>query len=443
MHRVSGLPIVYYPVRAALDAGCADVVVVVGHGREKVEAYLALAFPGEPVRTAVQVEQRGTGDAARVGLEATQQSFSSVLILNGDVPLITAVELQAVMGALAHTKLALATCVVEDPTGYGRVVRRMGRVLEIREHRDLRSDDERSVREVNAGIYAGEVALLREALATLAPHNAQGELYLTDAVGYATLAGVPVEAVILGADALAGINDREQLHGVEQLMYARIARRWRLAGATVRSGVCIDSEVTLEPDVTLERGVMLRGRTRIRRGATVDVGSVLTNVDVSEGAVVKPYCVATDSTIGPGAEVGPFSHLRKDSEIGENAHVGNFVETKKTRLGRGAKANHLSYLGDSVVGEKTNIGAGTIFCNYDGVRKHTTSVGPNVFIGSDSQLIAPVTIGAGAYIATGTTVTRDVPEGALAIGRVPHQNKEGYAEKLRARLRAAREHGET
>ncbi len=443
MHRVSGVPIVYYPVRAALDAGCAEVVVVVGHGREMVEGYLAEAFDGAPVRTAVQVAQRGTGDAARVGIEATKPGSGSVLIMNGDVPLVTAVELTAVGAAMARAKLSLATCVVDDPTGYGRVLRNAGRVVEIREHRDLQNDDDRRVCEVNAGIYAVDVELLREALASLAPKNAQEELYLTDVVAHASRAEAAVEAVTLSADALAGINDREQLHAVEQRMYAQIARRWRVAGVTIRSGVFIDSQVVIEPDVTLESGVALRGRTRIGRGATVDVGCVLTDVEVHAGAVLKPYCVATQSTIGQAAQVGPFSHLRKDSEIGEDAHVGNFVETKKTRLGRGAKANHLSYLGDGVVGEKANVGAGTIFCNYDGFQKHTTSIGAGVFVGSDSQLVAPVRIGAGAYIATGTTVTRDVPEGALAIGRVQQVNKEGYAERLRARLKAAKERGHT
>ena len=443
MHPVCGVPMVDYAVRAALDTGCADVVVVVGHGRDRVESYLAEAFAEAPVRTAVQIEQRGTGDAARVGLEATDRATDSVLIMNGDVPLVTAAELRAVVRELPLADLSLATCVVEDPTGYGRVLRKMGHVAEIREHRDLRGDDERCVREVNAGIYAVSVALLRDALAALAPQNAQGELYLTDVVAHATRAGARVEAVTLGADALAGINDRDQLNRVEQVMYERIALRWRLAGVTVRPGVRIDAQVHLEPDVTLESGVALRGRTRVGRGASVDVGCVLTNVDVREGAIVKPYCVAAHSSIGPGAEVGPFSHLRKDSEIGEGAHVGNFVETKKTRLGRGAKANHLSYLGDSVVGEKANIGAGTIFCNYDGFQKHTTTIGPDVFVGSDSQIVAPVTVGAGAYIATGTTVTRDVPAGALAIGRVPQENKEGYAERLRARLKAAKQSGKT
>ena len=221
-------------------------------------------------------------------------------------------------------------------------------------------------------------------------------------------------------------------------MRARIARRWRLAGATVRDGAQIDAGVVLEPDATVEVGAVLRGRTRVASGAIVDVGCVLTNVEVGEGAVVKPYSVATDSTIGARAHVGPFAHLRPESDIGEEAHVGNFVETKKTRMRRGAKANHLAYLGDGIIGERANVGAGTIFCNYDGFQKHTTVIEEGAFIGSDSQIVAPVTIGANAYVATGTTVTRDVPADALAIGRAKQDNKEGYAARLRARLRAAK-----
>jgi bifunctional UDP-N-acetylglucosamine pyrophosphorylase/glucosamine-1-phosphate N-acetyltransferase len=438
MHCVCGAPILHYVVRAALDAGCSDVVVVAGHGRASVEAYLAKAFAGESVRIAIQANQRGTGDAARVGIEPIGSDVESVLILNGDVPLVTATELKAVIDALARAKLSLATSVVDDPRGYGRILRKMGRVAEIREHRDLRSEEERSIREVNAGIYAAEVSLLREALAALVPQNAQGELYLTDVVAHSSRAGHEVEAVPLGADALAGVNDRDQLVSVEQVMFSRIARRWRVAGATVRPGAFIDADAVLEADVTVETGAALRGRTRVRRGASIDVGCVLTDVDVGEGAVVKPYCVASQSVIGPGAQVGPFSHLRKDSEIGADAHVGNFVETKNTRLARGAKANHLAYLGDGDIGEKANVGAGTIFCNYDGFQKHRTSIGAGAFIGSDSQIVAPVTIGAGAYVATGTTVTRDVPEDALAISRVPQENKEGYASRLRARLKAAK-----
>jgi bifunctional UDP-N-acetylglucosamine pyrophosphorylase/glucosamine-1-phosphate N-acetyltransferase len=195
----------------------------------------------------------------------------------------------------------------------------------------------------------------------------------------------------------------------------------------------------LEPDTTVESGAVLRGRTHVHRGASIDVGCVLTDVEVGEGTLVKPYSVATGARIGSRAHIGPFAHLRPDSDIGDEAHVGNFVETKKTRLGKGAKANHLAYLGDGVVGAGANIGAGTIFCNYDGYRKHTTTIGDGAFIGSDSQLVAPVTVGAGAYVGTGTTVTRDVPPDALAIGRARQENKEGYASRLRAKLRGGDE----
>lgn len=445
MHPLLGLPIVHYGVQAALEAGCDEVVVVVGHGRELVEKYLASAFGSspKPVRTVVQEKQRGTGDAARVGLSGVGRQAERVLVLNGDVPLVQADHLRAVLEALHANKtppaLSMATCVLDDPSGYGRIVRREGQVLLVREDRDIRADDERAVREINAGIYAANVALWREALATLQPNNAQGELYLTDVVAFASNAGERIATVQLAADVLAGINDRDQLAQVEGAMQARIVRQWRMAGATVRDGARIESLVTLEPDATVEGGAVLRGRTRVARGATVDVGCILTDVEVGEGAVLKPYTVATDSRVGPRAQVGPFAHLRPQSELGEEAHVGNFVETKKTRMGRGAKANHLSYLGDGVIGAGANVGAGTIFCNYDGYQKHTTTIGEGAFIGSDSQLVAPVTVGANAYVGTGTTVTNDVPPEALAIGRARQENKEGYATKLRQRLKAAKE----
>jgi len=442
MHRVCGLPIVHFGVKAALDAQCTEVVVVVGHGRTMVEEYLARAF-GDRVRTAVQQEQRGTGDAARVGLAAADEGADRVLVFYGDVPLLSADELTAVVQPISDRRspatLSLATCRVDDPTGYGRVLRESGRVTEIREHRDLRSDEERAVREINAGVYAGSASWFREALASLVADNAQGELYITDMVEFAARAGAPIAAVTLSSDALAGVNDRDQLARVEEVMHARLVRSWRLSGATVRAGARIDAGVALGPDVTVEAGAVLRGATRVERGAVIDVGCVLTNVSVGAGAVVRPYTVATDARIGERAQVGPFAHLRPESDLGEEAHVGNFVETKKTRMGRGAKANHLSYLGDGVIGAGANIGAGTIFCNYDGVQKHTTTIEPGAFIGSDSQLVAPVTVGEGAYVATGTTVTRDVPRDALAIGRVNQVNKEGYAPRLRARLMAAKQ----
>jgi bifunctional UDP-N-acetylglucosamine pyrophosphorylase/glucosamine-1-phosphate N-acetyltransferase len=445
MHAVSGLPILHFGVRAALDAGCEEVIVVVGHGRKDVEDYLAGTFPRDKVRTAVQEQQRGTGDAARVGLAAVGRPSASILLVNGDVPLVQGDDLRAVLAPLEEEKgpaLSFAVCVVDDAGGYGRVVREGGRVVLVREHRDLRDDAERAVREINAGIYAANVALLYEALATLAPNNEQGELYLTDIVAFASNAGERIVTVELGEDVLAGVNDREQLEQVDRAMQARIVRQWRRAGVTVRDGARVEANVVLEPDVTVETGAVLRGWTRVRRGASVDVGCVLTNVDVGEEAKVKPYSVATESRIGARAHIGPFAHLRPESDVGDEAHVGNFVETKKTRMGRGAKANHLAYLGDSVIGAKVNVGAGTIFCNYDGFRKHTTTIRAGAFIGSDSQIVAPVTIGANAYVATGTTVTRDVPANALAIGRARQENKEGYATRLRARLKGGDEKDE-
>jgi bifunctional UDP-N-acetylglucosamine pyrophosphorylase/glucosamine-1-phosphate N-acetyltransferase len=442
MHAVSGRPILHYGVEAALDAGCEEVVVVVGHGRAAVEEYLARTFPGDQVRTAFQEQQRGTGDAARVGVAALARPATTLLVMNGDVPLLRGEDLRAVLAPLEEEKapgLSFAVCVVDDASGYGRVVREGGRVALIREDRDLRDDAERAIREINAGIYAASLPLLREALATLAPNNAQGELYLTDIVAFASNAGERIATVKLAADVLSGVNDREQLEQVDRMMQARILAHWRRAGVTVRGEARIEAGVVVEPDVVLESGSVLRGRTRVRRGASVDVGCVLTDVDVGEGATVRPYTVATESRIGARAYVGPFAHLRAESDIGEDAHVGNFVETKKTRMGSGAKANHLAYLGDGVIGAKANVGAGTIFCNYDGFRKHTTTIGEGAFIGSDSQLVAPVTVGANAYVATGTTVTRDVPSDALAIGRAKQENKEGYANRLRARLKGGAE----
>ncbi|MCL2450836.1 MAG: bifunctional UDP-N-acetylglucosamine diphosphorylase/glucosamine-1-phosphate N-acetyltransferase GlmU [Polyangiaceae bacterium] len=442
MHRVCGLPIVHYGVAAALAAGCDEVVVVVGHGRAEVEAYLARAFAGARVRTAHQEEQRGTGDAARVGLAAVGEDAARVLIVNGDVPLVQGDDLRRVVEGLGGGDallLALATCMVDDPTGYGRVLRRGRSIAEVREHRDLESDEQHAVREINAGVYAGSLRFFREAIAALVPNNAQGELYLTDVVAFAARAGRQVVAVNLGADVLAGVNDRQQLAEVEAVMQSRLVRRWRLAGATVRDGARLDATVVLDRDVTIESGAALRGATRVARGATVDVGCVLTDVEVGEEARLKPYTVATSARIGARAQIGPFAHLRPESDVGEEAHLGNFVETKNTSLGKGAKANHLAYLGDGVIGDNANVGAGTIFCNYDGVQKHTTRIGAGAFIGSDSQLVAPVTIGAGAYVGTGTTVTRDVPAEALALSRVKQENKEGYAPKLRARLLAAKQ----
>jgi bifunctional UDP-N-acetylglucosamine pyrophosphorylase/glucosamine-1-phosphate N-acetyltransferase len=438
LHELCGRPMIHHVVDAAFAAGAASVVVVVGHGRDEVRAYLQAAF-GERVRTAVQDVQAGTGHAVRCALPALALGGDAerVLVLYGDTPLLEPAELAGLGRALdvePSAPLAMLTVRVPDPTGYGRIVRdQAGRVVRIVEHKDA-SADERAIDEINPGIYLARAGFLREAVGRLTPNNAQGELYLTDVVAMASAAGGVAPVVSRDAASLAGINDRAQLAAAEELLYGRIADAHRRAGATLRAGVRVDASVVVEPEAVIEHGVVLRGQTRIGAGARVDVGSVLTDVTVAEGATLKPYTIAQSSTIGARAQIGPFSHLRPDSHVEADAHVGNFVETKKTTLRRGAKANHLAYLGDGEIGEGANIGAGTIFCNYDGFRKHRTEIGAGAFVGSDSQIVAPVRIGDGAYVATGTTVTRDVPAGALAISRVRQENKEGYADRLKGRL---------
>lgn len=439
LHPLCGLPMVDYVVRAAFDAGARDAVVVVGHGRETVQKHLTERF-GEQVRTVVQEPQRGTGHAAQVGLGGLAPDADSVLVLYGDTPLLRAEDLRRLLDALsaAGGPLGMVTCSVDDPTGYGRILRDADeRIALVREHRDA-SSAELAIREVNPGVYAARADFLRRAIDTLEPDNDQGELYLTDVVEVAANSG-EVASIEAAADTLVGINDRAQLAAAEHALYQRIADGWRRAGTTIRSSALIDATVELAPDAIIEHGAVLRGTTRIGAGARIDVGAVLTDVEVGEGAYVKPYAVCAESSIGPQAQVGPFAHLRPHSELEEDARIGNFVEVKKTRVRKGAKANHLAYLGDGDIGEGANIGAGTIFCNYDGFLKHRTVIGPGAFIGSDSQMVAPVTIGPNAYVATGSCVTRDVPEDALAIARSRQSNKEGYGARLRKRLAAAKE----
>jgi bifunctional UDP-N-acetylglucosamine pyrophosphorylase/glucosamine-1-phosphate N-acetyltransferase len=439
LHEIAGRPMVHYPVRAALDAGASEVVVVVGHGREEVERSLRAAF-GDRVKIAVQSEQRGTGHAVACGLPAVSIEATSLLVLYGDTPLVEASLLRGLLEAWAGRQgeaMAMVTCEVANPTGYGRIVRGTGgQVQAIREHRDG-SAEELTIREINPGLYLYDAGFLREALPRLKPQNAQQEIYLTDTVAEAVHRGV----ITVSGEAtnLEGVNDRSQLDDLERRLLDRIATRWRKEGVTIRQGVWIADTVKLEADAIVEPGVVLRGTTIVRRGARVDVGAVVEDSEVGPGVHIKPYSVLNRATVAGEAQIGPFAHLRPGSEIHEGAHVGNFVETKNTTMRKGAKANHLAYLGDGDVGEGANVGAGTIFCNYDGFRKHRTIIGAGAFIGSDSQLVAPVTIGAGAYVGTGTTVTKDVPADALALGRIPQENKLGYASRLRGRLKAAAE----
>jgi bifunctional UDP-N-acetylglucosamine pyrophosphorylase / glucosamine-1-phosphate N-acetyltransferase len=433
LHRAAGRALVEYPVRAALSLGAARVVVVTSPNPE-LTAFFARTF-GDRVVSVVQDPPRGTGDAARIGLTAVETE--RVLILCGDTPLVTTAELGRIVDAANGVELAVAAAELLEPHGYGRILRDTdGRVREIREQRDLQTDAERAIREVNAGIYAGRREPLVAALAALRPNNAQGEYYLTDVVAALSRSGTVV-CVRGPADALVGVNDREQLRQAEEALFTSIRARLGQSGVTVHGDARIDDTVAVEPGAEIEAAVRLRGSTTIGAGAFIDVGSVVTDAAIGAGAMLKPYSIVGSSSVGERAQIGPFSHLRPDSVIEAEAHIGNFVETKKTRVRKGAKANHLAYLGDGDVGERANVGAGTIFCNYDGFQKHQTTIGAEAFIGSDSQLVAPVTIGKGAYVASGSSITEDVPDGALAIARARQTNKPDRAAPLKARLEAS------
>jgi bifunctional UDP-N-acetylglucosamine pyrophosphorylase / glucosamine-1-phosphate N-acetyltransferase len=436
LHRVAGRPLVAYPVRAALMAGATAVVVVVSPDtRALVESALALDLPGASLHFAVQEEARGTGDALRAALKLNLvQSFGRLLILSGDTPLVEARHLEPLL-LESDLDLAFLSFEASEPRGYGRVLRnRHGQPERIVEERDIQDDAVRRIREVNAGVYCGKLAVIDQAVQGLSPSNDQQEYYLTDIVEAVSRTG-RVEAYLTEAEGVLGVNHRAELTQAEVVMHARICRRWGEKGVTITGRPLIDDTVELSEDVMIEDGVRLRGKTRIGQGARVDVGCVVNDSELAASAHLKPYCVVDQSTVGPGASIGPFAHLRPESTIEAEAHIGNFVETKKTIVRRGAKANHLAYLGDGDVGEGANIGAGVIFCNYDGVSKKRTTIGAGAFIGSDSQLVAPVNVGKDAYVATGTTVTENVPDDGFVIGRSRAIVKDGYASVLRARQR--------
>lgn len=446
LHELVGQPLVLYPVELAREIGADPVVTVLGHQREAVEAVLLARYGAGAITVVEQAEQRGTGHAVRLAMAPLARAFAEpdglVLVLYGDVPLLRRETLAELVGTARRYKcLALVTATPPDPSGYGRVLRdERGHVIGVVEHKDA-SPEELAITEINAGIYCAPADFFREATAALRTRNAQGEYYLTDIVARAAET-IGVSAVEADMSDVSGINDRAQLADAEAVMRARIIRglqshvTFRDPGAAV-----VEPGVEVDVDVEIGRNVALRGRTRVGHGARIGDGVILTDVEVGAGAEIKPYTVGTQSAIGAGAIVGPFAHLRPGTQIGPEAHVGNFVELKKTVLGRGSKANHLSYLGDAQIGEKVNVGAGTITCNYNGYEKFPTIIEDQAFIGSDTQLIAPVKIGRRAVIAAGTTVTGDVSAGALALSRVQQIEKPGYAQKVAKKYAEKRKSG--
>jgi bifunctional UDP-N-acetylglucosamine pyrophosphorylase / glucosamine-1-phosphate N-acetyltransferase len=440
LHPACGKPLLAWPVEAAMSAGASPIVVVTGHGREQVEAELRGRFGDRPVRTAHQAEQRGTGHAAQIALPALEGFTGTVLLLYGDCPLLTTPSLLALVELRIRTAapVALWTTRLADPRGYGRIVRGQDGLLErIVEERDA-AEHERAVDEVNPGVYAVDADWLRQALPRLRDHNAQKELYLTDLVAIARQEGHGVPTLEVPAQETLGVNDRVQLAEASAVLGGRIVRAAMLEGATFvhPASVIVDASVQFASDVVIGPHVVLTGRTRLADGVQVGAGSVLHDTAVASGAIIHPYTIAEGASVGPRCLVGPFARLRPGAVLEEGAHVGNFVELKKTRLGRGSKANHLAYLGDADIGAGANIGAGTITCNYDGVGKHLTQIGDGVFVGSNATLVAPVALREGAYVAAGSVITEEVPAGSLALGRARQVTKDGYAVKVRERSAA-------
>lgn len=444
LHAIAGRSLIGHVLEAASAVDPAHVVVVIGHGREQVLAHLEEIAPW--VDTVVQEEQRGTGHAVRIALAALASAHelhaAPVVVLSGDTPLLTGDTVKRLVEAQDSDRVAvtLLSAVLDDPTGYGRVVRGAdGSVDAIIEHRDA-PPEVREIREINAGMYVFDPQGLAPALERLTSANDQGEEYLTDVVGLLRAEGSAVTGIVVDdAHEILGVNDRVQLAEAAALMRDRINERWMREGVSMLDpdSTWIDVDVDLAPDVTLLPQTQLLGPTVVASGARIGPGTTLTSCEVGADATVI-HAWAELAVIEAGASVGPFTYLRPGSKLGEGARAGAFVEMKNSTIGAGAKVPHLSYVGDAEVGEGTNIGAATIFVNYDGQTKHRTVIGRHARIGSDTMLVAPVSVGDGAYTAAGSVITDDVPPGAMAVGRARQRTIDGWVLRKRAGTDSAR-----
>ena len=441
LHSIAGRTLIGHVLATARDLEPSLVIAVVRHERDAVVASISELMP--EVVFVDQDEIPGTGRAVEVALAALPQDFEGdIIVVSGDVPLLDAPTLAALIAEhrAASAAATLLSAVLDDATGYGRVIRDSDGALDrIVEQKDA-TEVERAVTEVNSGTYVFSVSALRVQLPLLGTQNSQGEKYLTDVIGMLRASGSAVSAVpVTDGWMVSGVNDRVQLAEASRRMNELIVRRWQVAGVSVLDPATtwIDSDVTLAEDVELLPGTQLKGATLIQRGATVGPDTTLVDCEVGENAVVK-RTDATLAVIGAGATVGPFAYLRPGTYLGSDGKIGAFVETKNSTIGAGSKVPHLSYIGDTTVGEQSNIGAGTITANYDGVNKSATVVGSHVRTGSHNVFVAPVTIGDGAYTGAGTVVRKDVPAGSLAISVAPQRNMSGWVEANRAGTAAAR-----
>ena len=434
LHPVAGIPMILYPVKVAEEISSERIIVVVGHQADRVKDVLS----GRDVEIVQQVEQKGTADAVRLAMDSLKGYKGMLVVLCGDVPLITPKTISGLISAHRDRGaiMTVLTTEVEDPSGYGRIVRSSdGSILRIVEERD--ADNEiKKIKEIHSGTYVFDSLFLSEVLREIKSENAQREFYLTDSIETGLKKGFKVYAYkTIEREEIIGINSRNELAMADIIMRRRINNRHMLNGVTMINpdNTYVGMDVSIGQDVTIYPGATIEGNTTIGSRSVIYPNSRIVNSQIGSDVNIKDSSVIEDSRIGDGSQVGPFAHLRPGTILEKNVRIGNYVELKKAFMGEGSKANHLTYLGDAEIGSDVNIGAGTITCNYDGKKKHRTTIGDGVFVGSDVQFVAPVKIGEGAFIAAGSTVTKDVPPGSLAISRVEQKNMEGWVEKRKKR----------
>jgi bifunctional UDP-N-acetylglucosamine pyrophosphorylase/glucosamine-1-phosphate N-acetyltransferase len=430
LHPLCGRPLLLHAVQLARELGARRIVVVAGHGLEQVRE----ALTDQPVEVCEQREQLGTAHAALQAQAALAEHAGPVIVMHGDHPLYRAQTFGRLLDAFAAggCQVALLTGELPDPTGYGRIVRdARGGVARIVEERDA-DEATRALREVNLAVYVARGPYLFDALRKVDNRNAKGEYYLTDLVELALQGGGRVRALELDDwQESLGVNDRAQLAEAERILRARINERWMLEGVTLvdPARTYIDVDCQLGPDTVVEPGVQLRGGTRIGAGCRLDANVVIDRSEIGDDCWIKPHCWLEESRVGRGCVIGPSAHLRPGVELGADCRIGNFVEVKNSRIGPGTKADHLSYIGDADIGARVTFACGAVTVNYDGRHKHRTTIGDDAFVGCNANLIAPVTIEAGAFVAAGSTITRPVPGGALGVARAEQRNIEGWRER--------------
>jgi len=423
MQPLGGQTLISHVINTA-KANSEDITVVVGHQKELLKKHLATIDPN--IKTAVQNEQLGTAHAVKTASHLIKDC-EKVLILYGDVPLISSETISALINS--DHECTLLSMTLSDPSGYGRIISNEENLaLRIIEQKDA-SDEEKKIQEVFTGVLLVDGSLLKFALNQINNHNAANEYYLTDLVGILSSKGVKIDCIQANPDEVLGANTKHELHELESILRKMSSEKLLEQGITLLDATRVDVRgvVVAGKDCTVDVNVIFEGKVTLGENVTIKSNVVLQDVSIGDNSIIESFSHLASATVGSNCNIGPYARLREGSEIGDNAKIGNFVETKKTKLGNGAKANHLAYLGDADIGDKTNIGAGTITCNYDGTNKHKTTIGKESFIGTNSSLVAPINIGKGAYVGAGSTITKDVPDEALAVGRGKQVIKEDWA----------------